>query len=160
MCCLQFQLGFRAYLLYKKRHRWPNVQIRVNTFLFSNEFGILIVHLFYFSWILRINSTNTARRYCGETYFEDSPLTQRIHLKDPPQSDILLEIDFTEHEFQSNDTFCRGYSELIYDNSTDSFELDSFLSHRDSVLEDKIIGPVVLYDINPQLLKALVGWKV
>lgn len=106
----------------------------------------------------RIKSNNTCRTYIGETYFEDdNPLKQRIHLEDPFRSDILMEVELTENEFKSNATFCKGISKTIYDNSCDYFEMDSFLTERDSIREDAMFGPVVLHDINPSLLKALVG---
>lgn len=68
-----------------------------------------------------------------------------------------MEVELTENEFKSNATFCKGISKTIYDKSGDFFEMDSFLAERDSIREDGMFGPVVLYDINPQLLKALVG---
>lgn len=63
---------------------------------------------------IRILSDNNSRKYNGTTSYDvDDPMVQRIHLLDMPQLDGQYEVDFTDVELQSSETFCKGISKVI-----------------------------------------------
>lgn len=87
-------------LEYVKRHFYPG---------YSNEFS-------NFLWIFRVKSTNIDKLVNGETYYECdqmNPLIQRIVVPDEP-TDNILEIEFTEQEFNTWSTFCRNVTTMVY----------------------------------------------
>lgn len=60
-----------------------------------------------------IPSLNNSRKYNGITFYEsDDPHVQRIKLDDTNQFG-LYEINFTDDEIHSNETFCRGITKKI-----------------------------------------------
>lgn len=63
----------------------------------------------------RIKIKDSETKSNGETFYENSnaALIQRIHLTDSWRDDYIVEIEFTEKEFNSTSTFCRGISSLI-----------------------------------------------
>ncbi|XP_055301979.1 uncharacterized protein LOC129568316 [Sitodiplosis mosellana] len=55
-----------------------------------------------------ISATNNSRRYNGTTFYESNdPYVQRIHLDDGTQRNDTYEMNFTDDEINSNDTFCK-----------------------------------------------------
>lgn len=56
----------------------------------------------------RILSDNNSRMYNGTTMTTNDPHFQRIHLVDIPQRDGTYEVEFTDIELNSNDTFCKA----------------------------------------------------
>lgn len=70
--------------------------------------------MFNFISQLRVQSENDLRTYNGTTYYEmNLPFTQRIHILDHPQLDGVFEINLTESELHSNETFCKSISHFI-----------------------------------------------
>lgn len=66
--------------------------------------------------INRISATNNSRRYNNTTYYDsNNSHVQRFDLDDGNQSldDGVYAIDFTDEEFSSKETFCRGISKII-----------------------------------------------
>lgn len=64
----------------------------------------------------RVTSTNTKRRFGGETFYQSdrkNPLVQRIHLADSWREYYVLEVEFTEQEFNAPNTFCSGITKLV-----------------------------------------------
>lgn len=65
--------------------------------------------------IARIKTEDTEQEWNGETFHENStaPHIQRIHLTDSWRDDYIVEIEFTEQEFNSTNTFCRGITNIV-----------------------------------------------
>lgn len=63
----------------------------------------------------RIKVKDSETKSNGKTFYDNSnaPLIQRIHLTDSWRDDYIVEIEFTEKEFNSTSTFCRGISSQI-----------------------------------------------
>lgn len=71
-----------------------------------------MTNIFYST--IRISLLNNQRKYNGTTYYETKkPHLQRIHLLDEPQHNGIYEVEFTEAELKSSNTFCKGISQLI-----------------------------------------------
>lgn len=57
----------------------------------------------------RISSDNNSRKYNGTTYIEtNDPHVQRIKLSDIPQRNGTYEVEFTDVELKSTETFCKA----------------------------------------------------
>lgn len=80
----------------------------------------------------------------------DNPHVQRIHLDDDPQLDAVYEVNFSDNEINSNKTFCKSISKHI------SGELNPSYVTQVCLDVDRM-GAVPMANINPQLLKTLVG---
>lgn len=68
-----------------------------------------------FDFISRIKATNVPRIVNGETYYEANqtdPLIQRIIVPDVP-TNYIVEIELTEQEFNTWNTFCRKITKLV-----------------------------------------------
>lgn len=66
----------------------------------------------------RIKAKNIPRLVNGETYYEDNqmdPFIQRVIIPDLP-SNYVVEMEFTEKEFNTWDTFCRNITQFINGN--------------------------------------------
>lgn len=98
-----------------------------------------------------ISATNNSRKFNGTTLNEmNDPNVQRIHLDDSNQFKAVYEVNFSNNEINSNETFCKGISKTI------SSELISTVIDTDRFLEMGA-GVIPVANINPSLLKALVG---
>lgn len=65
----------------------------------------------------RVKASNVPKIVNGETYHEcnqENPLIQRIMVPDEPPEYYIVEIKFTEKEFNTWTTFCGSKTELIY----------------------------------------------
>lgn len=64
----------------------------------------------------RIKSKTTGRMYSGKTFYEEnqkSPFIQRIDLSNSWRDDYVVEIEFSEQEFNTTHKFCRGISRIV-----------------------------------------------
>lgn len=69
-----------------------------------------------FVWV-RIEAEATGRMAIGETFLENdqkNPLIQRIDLSSPWRDDYVVEIEFTEAEFNKTNKFCREISSIVF----------------------------------------------
>lgn len=80
--------------------------------LLENQIGFISPSVFlnksYIFHAFRISSDNNSRKYNGTTYIETNDLhVQRINLLDIPQRNGTYEVEFSDVELKSTDTFCK-----------------------------------------------------
>lgn len=65
-------------------------------------------------WI-SISSDNNSRTLSDKTQYNEKndPHEQQIAVVDFPHCDGVYEVDFTDDELESNETFCKGIKTLI-----------------------------------------------
>lgn len=114
------------------------------------------------NWLLwcSISATNNSRRYNGTTFYESNdPHVQRIHLDDGSQRNDTYEINFTDEEVNSNDTFCKGISKILSGECIGTYICEIIYCCFERFPESGILGAYPVSNINPNLLKSLAGWK-
>lgn len=80
-----------------------------------NFLGMINDYHSYLIFIFRIQAKNIPRIVNGETYYEDgqmNALIQQIVIPDLP-SNSIVEVEFTEQEFDTWRTFCRNVTRFI-----------------------------------------------
>lgn len=113
-------------------------------------------------WLLwcRISATNNLRRYNGTTFYaSNDPHVQRIHLNDGPQRNDTYEVNFTDDEIDSNDTFCKGISKILSGECIATYICEVIHCCSERFPESGVLGAYPVSNINPNLLKSLAGWK-
>lgn len=113
----------------------------------------------------RISSDNNSRKYNGTTYIEDAeiPSVQRLNLNDG-RIQYVYEVEFSDDELQSNETFCRGIFKLVssqYNYSSVTLALFcEQISDKLLIFPEMILGAdgyVPDQSIDPNALKSLIG---
>lgn len=87
----------------------------------------------------------------------DDPHVQRIDLNDGNQLKGMYQVDFSDAEVNSNETFCKGISKILSGECIPAYICQIIHCCFDRFSESGILGAYPVTNINPNLLKSLAG---